>query len=117
MRLLHIPTTQPAIFAAINDPTHVSADFNALLFSIYFASVTSLDDSEVQLILGEDRESAVNLYQQGLEINLHASFFLDSPTVTSLQAMSIFLVFSPIFTNPLAMATFINVDVFLDVPP
>ncbi|OKL58231.1 hypothetical protein UA08_06842 [Talaromyces atroroseus] len=91
MRLLHIPTTQSSFFSAINDYTEVAPDFKALLFAIYFAAVTSLDDSEVNLILGQDRQSAVNAYQQGMEVNLHAASFLDSPTITSLQALSIYL--------------------------
>lgn len=92
VRLLHVPTTQPLFFAAVNNPTQTIPDFSALLFSIYFAAVTSIDDSETNLILGQDRQSALNAYQYGLELSLHMAGFSDNPTITSIQAMSMYLV-------------------------
>ncbi len=41
LKLLHVPTVQPSVFAAINSPKDTPADMIALLFSIYFAAVTS----------------------------------------------------------------------------
>ncbi|EED12155.1 C6 transcription factor, putative [Talaromyces stipitatus ATCC 10500] len=91
LKLLHIPTIQPAFFAAINSPAQVSADFSALLFSIYFAAVTSIDSSEAALILGQCHQAALNNFQYGLELSLHNAGFLDSPTIASVQAMSMYL--------------------------
>ncbi|KAJ9138922.1 Fungal transcriptional regulatory protein, N-terminal [Pleurostoma richardsiae] len=82
---------QPVIFAAINNQKQVPPDLSALLFSIYFAAVTSLRAQDTRIILGLDRESALCEYQRGLEVSLHMASFLDSPTITSLQAMSIYL--------------------------
>lgn len=92
VRLLHVPTTQPLFFAAVNDPSQIAPDFSALLFSIYFAAVTSVDDSEISLILGQDRQSALNAYQHGLELSLHMAGFSDYPTIASIQAMAMYLV-------------------------
>ena len=92
VRLLHVPTTQPLFFAAVNNPTQIPTDFGALLFSIYFAAVTSIDDSETSLILGQDRQSALYAYQYGLELSLHIAGFSDYPTIASIQAMSMYLV-------------------------
>jgi hypothetical protein len=64
----------------------------ALLFSIYFAAVTSLSSPEVQLVLGQDRQIALGRFKRGLEVSLQRASFLDSPTVTSIQAMSMYLV-------------------------
>ncbi|KAJ5544282.1 hypothetical protein N7513_007093 [Penicillium frequentans] len=91
LKVLHIPTTQSAVFAAINNPNTASQDLNALLFSIYFAAVTSLRQAEINLIFGEDRQAVLKTFQRGLEIFLHSAEFLDSPTIVSLQAMSIYL--------------------------
>src|SRR5450756_918017 len=41
-KILHIPTTQAKVFAAINNPTNIDKDLNALLFSIFFAATSSL---------------------------------------------------------------------------
>ncbi|PWY69943.1 C6 transcription factor [Aspergillus eucalypticola CBS 122712] len=87
IKILHVPSTQPRVFAAINQPAAAPADLHALLFAIFFAATTS--------VLAEDpaheqRQSEVKRYQQGLELALYQSNFLDAPTLTSLQAMSIY---------------------------
>ncbi|KAI2826062.1 transcriptional regulator family: Fungal Specific TF [Aspergillus niger] len=87
IKILHVPSTQPRIFAAINEPAAAPADLHALLFAIFFAATTS--------VLAEDpaheqRRSEVKRYQQGLELALYQSNFLDAPTLTSLQAISIY---------------------------
>lgn len=92
VKLLHIPTVQPTVFAAINNPSHTAPDMNALLFAIYFAAVTSLRWTEVQTILSQDRQAVLRSYERGLELSLHAKSFLDSPTTLSLQAMALYLV-------------------------
>lgn len=92
IKVLHIPTLEPVIFAAINDIKHAPPDVTALLFSIYFAAVTSLGSPETHIIVGHDRQSALQTYQRGLEVSLHMASFLDLPTIRSLQAMSIYQV-------------------------
>ncbi|KAB5566303.1 putative C6 transcription factor [Coniochaeta sp. 2T2.1] len=91
VKLLHIPTVQPTVFAAINNPKDTAPDLNALLFSIYFAAVASLRWTEVQTILGQDRQAAMTAYERGIELSLHAKCFLDSPTILSLQALALYL--------------------------
>ncbi|KAK6087792.1 transcriptional regulatory protein [Seiridium cupressi] len=91
LKILHVPTVQPKIFAAINNPKDTPQAVNALLFSIYFAAVTSLRPPYVEVILGQDRSVALDIYQRGLEVSLHMGSFLDSPTIISLQAMAIYL--------------------------
>ncbi len=92
LKLLHVPTVQPSVFAAINSPKDTPADMIALLFSIYFAAVTSLRSPDLQVFLGQDRQAALGAYQRGLEVSLYMGSFLDSPTIVSLQAMAIYLV-------------------------
>lgn len=92
IKILHVPTVQPKLFAAINNPKDAAHDISALLFSIYFAAVTSLRSPDVQNILGRDRQTGLSTYQRGLEVSLHRGSFLDSPTITSLQAIAIYLV-------------------------
>ncbi|RAL03528.1 fungal specific transcription factor domain-containing protein [Aspergillus ibericus CBS 121593] len=87
IKLLHVPSTQPRIFAAINRPRDAPPDLLALLYAIYFAASTSM--------LAEDPTNEKKLleacqYQRGLEIALYHSDFMDCPTLTSLQAMAIY---------------------------
>ncbi|RAH64842.1 fungal specific transcription factor domain-containing protein [Aspergillus aculeatinus CBS 121060] len=91
LKLLHIPSVNSLVFAAINNPEEVTAGTSALLFAIDFAAVTSLPSSDTILLLNQDRPSALNQFQRGLEISLHAAAFLDSPTIITLQEMTIYL--------------------------
>ncbi|KAJ5578232.1 C6 transcription factor [Penicillium hispanicum] len=88
VKVLHVPSTKPRIFAAINRPESVGADTHCLLFAIFFGATTTLvsDDPGNEGVRAELRR-----YQQGLELAMYNSSFLDSPTVTSLQAMAIYL--------------------------
>lgn len=91
-KILHIPTTQATVFAAINNPSNLEEDLNALLFSIYFAATTSLTPSAAANLLGQDKNTALNHYKQGLEQSLAGANILDTPSMRSLQAMTIYLV-------------------------
>jgi hypothetical protein len=94
LKLLHVPTTEPCIFAAINQPEDTPAEFQALLFAIYFAAATSIVSTDVIAILGRDRTTALSMFQRGLEVSLGTVSFMDSPTITTLQAMGIYIVCS-----------------------
>jgi hypothetical protein len=89
VKVLHIPSTQPRIFAAINRPESVRPDVRALLFAIYFAATTAFISDDTQ---NESLQFDLRKYQQGMEISLYQSEFLDAPTITSLQAMVIYQV-------------------------
>ncbi|KAE8154629.1 fungal-specific transcription factor domain-containing protein [Aspergillus avenaceus] len=91
MRVLHIPSFQPKVFNAINAPDDVPPDLGALLFSIYFAAVTSLLSINDADFLGDKKHAALQKYQRGMEVSLYNSSFLDSPTIPSLQAMTIYV--------------------------
>jgi hypothetical protein len=94
VKLLHVPTVQPKLFASINNPKETPLDLSALFFAIYFAAVTSLRSPDTLIMLGQDRQAALNSYQRGLEVCLYGGSFLDSPTIPSLQAMAIYLVYN-----------------------
>ncbi|OGM48671.1 C6 transcription factor [Aspergillus bombycis] len=91
MRVVHIPTLLPKVYNAINAPSDVPADLSALLFAIYFAATTSLLSINEGDFLGGQKHVALQKYQRGLEVSLYNSSFLDSPTITSLQAMAIYV--------------------------
>jgi hypothetical protein len=91
-KVLHIPTTQIVVFKAIEDPSSASADVKCLLFSLYFSAVTAMEDDAVISMLGYGKRRALSVFRRGLEISLAQADFLESPTLTALQAMGIFLV-------------------------
>ncbi|KAH8690685.1 fungal-specific transcription factor domain-containing protein [Talaromyces proteolyticus] len=91
IKVLHIPTVQSMLFAAIKDLKNVPYDFNALMFAIYFCATSSLDPVSVGRVLGQERHAALRRFQQGIEQCLSRASFLELPTVTSLQAFVMFL--------------------------
>ena len=91
-KILHIPTTQATVYAAINSPHNLKEDLDALLFSLYFAATTSLTSAAAASLLGQDKSIALNIYKQGFEQSLAAANILDTPSIRSLQAMTIYLV-------------------------
>lgn len=92
LKVIHVPTTRPRIFGAINRPDACRPDIHCLLFAIFFAATTALVSDEPG---NETLRSDLRRYQKGLELAMYYSSFLDAPTVTSLQAMAIYLVRSP----------------------
>lgn len=92
IKILHVPTVQSLLFAAINDVKNIPHDLNALLFSIYYSAISSLEPESVFGILNQDRPSALRRFQKGIEMSLAKASFLELPTVTSLQAFVMFLV-------------------------
>ena len=91
-KILHIPTTQAIVYAAINSPQMIKEDLRALLFSIYFAATTSLTSTAAASLLGQDKSITLNKYKQGLEQSLAAANILETPSISSLQALTIYLV-------------------------
>jgi hypothetical protein len=73
----------------------------ALLFSIYYAATTGVPAHEVPVILGHERQVALRAYQRGLESSLSMGSFLDTPTLLSLQAMSIYVVNIALYCSPI----------------
>ena len=92
LKIFHQPTIQQRISEAIHNLSALEPSMEALMFSIYYAAITSLSAKIVLSMFGENREDILTRFQRGLEVSIHMAGFLDSPTITSLQAMSIYLV-------------------------
>ncbi|KAJ5291604.1 hypothetical protein N7478_000855 [Penicillium angulare] len=88
VKCIHVPTTKSRIFAAISRPDSAPPDVHCLLFAIFFGAATTMcsDDPGNEIYRADLRR-----YQQGIELAMYKSSFLESPTVRSLQAMGIYL--------------------------
>jgi hypothetical protein len=91
-KILHLPTMEVTLFEALSDSTNLEPNLSALLFSIYFIATTSLTPSEVSNLIGLNRSEALLGFKKGLENSLAAANFLDTATLRSLQAMTLYLV-------------------------
>ncbi|KAJ5937937.1 hypothetical protein N7454_004279 [Penicillium verhagenii] len=66
----------------------VQPDVHCLLFAIFFGAATAMSSDNPE---NDGIRSDMRRYQQGIELAMYQSSFLESPTVTSLQALAIFL--------------------------
>jgi hypothetical protein len=91
-KILHIPTDQITIHTAINTPGNTAPDVDALLFSIFFAATTSLSAVDAFNMLGQDKSKSLVDFKKVLEQRLAEANIFDSPSLKSLQAMTLYIV-------------------------
>lgn len=93
LKVLHIPTTERHIEQVIDDPADASFGTQALMFSIYYAAGTSMRYSvSAETLPFEERRQRFSRYDQGIRRTLVQADFIRSPTVMTLQALTMYLV-------------------------
>lgn len=92
IRVLHKPTVGQHIARTKDRISQISRSYEALLFAIYFASVTSLSEIECQTKFREEKEGLLRRYRFALQQALARAEFMSSHSLTSLQAIAIYLV-------------------------
>ncbi|KAK9771942.1 putative Transcription factor domain-containing protein [Seiridium cardinale] len=90
-KILHIPTDEIKIYSTIDNPTAASFEDLALSHAVYFAATVSIDSTEAPVVLGRDATGLLFNLKIGFEQALAQGNFLDCPTVTTLQALAIYL--------------------------
>lgn len=91
-KIFHVPTIQVVVFDALSNTGRAAKDVSALLFAIYFAATTSLQVEDVEHLLGQNKSTALKVFKQRFEQSLEHANILENPTLTSLQALTIYLV-------------------------
>lgn len=91
MKLLHTPYTENMLLHAAEDLDHISKSVEALMFSIYFAVVTSITDSDCLVMLGIERSAALRKYRFSCEQAFARAGFLNTQDILVLQALLLFL--------------------------
>ncbi|KAM0602392.1 hypothetical protein ACHAP1_007727 [Verticillium nonalfalfae] len=90
-KVLHIPTAEVLVYTVIDKPSECSPGMLALCFAIFFAAATVYDQDEAVGVLGDDPVASLQLLKTGLEQAIAHADFLESPTVTTIQALAIYL--------------------------
>lgn len=88
----HLPTLRALIqqTQSREGVTLTSAN-EALLFSVYYAAIGSMENDEVQESFGITKENLLLRFRSGLEVALANADFLNNPNLTLLEALVIFL--------------------------
>lgn len=91
VKVLHRPSIEKTVIEAAKDLDHISKPLEVLLFSIYFAAVTSLSEDQCMRLTGMDKESALKKYRFGFEQAMARAGFLSTTELVILQSFTIFL--------------------------
>jgi hypothetical protein len=92
VRLLHKPSMQKHIMDAKENLGVVTLPLEALLFAIYFASITSMTEEQCYGLLHETRDGLLKRYRFAVEQAFARASMLSSHNIVTLQALVIFLV-------------------------
>jgi hypothetical protein len=87
-----VPTVTKAIKEAKDNLDNLSKSMEALMFAIYFAVITSMNDAEIVMALQGDKMALLAQYRFGVEQALARADFLSSTEIVTVQALVIFLV-------------------------
>lgn len=91
-KVVHAPTLQQTILDASEDVRNIPRPVEALMFSVYFLAVTSLQNEDCQTMFGEQRSTLLARYAQGTQQALVNARFLKSLNMGTLQAYIFYLV-------------------------
>jgi hypothetical protein len=92
LKVTHAPTLQGRIIDAASDLANIESPLEALMFSIYCASIFSLDENDCQKYFGSSRQSLLSGYQLGAREALLRSRFLRTDNLDCLTAFHFYLV-------------------------
>ncbi|RSL68053.1 hypothetical protein CEP54_002946 [Fusarium duplospermum] len=90
-RIVHMPTIRKMTRETRSSGTSLSPANEALMFSIYYAAVTSMEEEDVMTNFGSTKAELNLKYRLGLEHALAKADFLDDPNIVLAQAFAIFL--------------------------
>ncbi|MCJ1438641.1 hypothetical protein MMC27_008031 [Xylographa pallens] len=87
--IVHIPTVSKMVRSS--DMNSLTPANEALLFSIYYAAVTSMEEADIMTDFGCTKADLDLKYRLGLEHALVKANFLEIPDIVLVQAFTIFL--------------------------
>jgi hypothetical protein len=94
IKVLHIPTLRKEVDSQFSAQTvtRKTNHMNLLLAAVFFASVTSMTESECQTHLQLSKQTAVSGFRYAFEDGLARSHFMSRADMVTLQALVIFIV-------------------------
>ncbi|KAK4866232.1 hypothetical protein LT330_008573 [Penicillium expansum] len=91
-KIFHRPTTQKLIMDPSIYNKSSNRDSEAIVFSVCYSAVTSLNSSQCALLLGEDKGTLLARYRFAIEQALARAGFLETHSLTILQSLTLFLI-------------------------
>ncbi|KAG0651731.1 Bikaverin cluster transcription factor bik5 [Hyphodiscus hymeniophilus] len=92
VKILHTQTMDKTIKEVLQNLDSLSPSTEALMFSIYFATITSMNEDEVRMSFGVEKSYLIKQYRFGVEQALAKAGFLNTDEIVTVQALVLFLV-------------------------
>ncbi|TVY50582.1 Bikaverin cluster transcription factor bik5 [Lachnellula cervina] len=92
VKILHEPTMAKTIKDVQNNLDSLGKSTEALMFAIYFATITSMNGTEVKTNFGVSKGHLLNQYRFGTEQALARAGLLNTNEIVTVQAFVLFLV-------------------------
>ncbi|KAI2467063.1 fungal-specific transcription factor domain-containing protein [Annulohypoxylon bovei var. microspora] len=92
VKILHVPSMSKIIRELRSNMNDISPGMEALMFAIYYASITSMEEDEVKVNFGADKGQLINKYRFATEQALAKANFLVTSELVVVQAFTLFLV-------------------------
>lgn len=90
-KTLHMPTVKKMIRDLRGDMSKLTPANEALMFAIYYAAVTSMEEEDIVMNFGSTKVDLNLKYRVGLEHALAKADFLSVPDIALVQAFAIFI--------------------------
>lgn len=93
-KILHFPTFRIKFLDALQHPHKIAPGLEAVMFAVYLSIISSLDDEECHVLLGEEKSILSARGKAATSQALINAGFLTTPSLETLQAYVLFLVSS-----------------------
>ncbi|KFY97795.1 hypothetical protein V498_01864 [Pseudogymnoascus sp. VKM F-4517 (FW-2822)] len=91
VKIVHLPTFWTTLTSVVKNPHGVSKSVEALVFTFYFHTISSLDDDECRSLFGEESSIIFARYRVAARQSLMNAGFLRTSSMVTLQAFMMFL--------------------------
>lgn len=91
-KIIHVPTFQNQLLAAMSDAENIPKTTEALLFSIWAIAVTSLDDSQCETMMDESKSNLLTRFLNATKRAMMNASILTIVDVDLLRALILYTV-------------------------
>lgn len=90
--ILHIPSVEPMVLQAFENPLRLPPPIEALLFVVYFGAVNSLSSDDCELHFGSQQSTLLSKFRRGADGALARSRLMETDDMLTLQTFVVYLV-------------------------
>lgn len=91
IKVFHRPTLEKLVAEASRDLDHISKTTEAMMFTVYFAVITSMTDVDCINVFGVEKQGSLENYRFAVEQAMARAGFLSTQELMVLQSFALFL--------------------------